>query len=56
MVAAPSGAAAAYPSADTVVAQPGGRVPAYVHAAVPGISSSRENDDDLEEMLGLLRV
>jgi hypothetical protein len=55
-VMAPRGWAAGNALACVVAAQPGGRVSAAGHAAVPGIGSSTENDDDLEEMLGLLGV
>jgi hypothetical protein len=56
VVADPSGFAVGNAFADAVAAQLGGRASAAAHAAVPGISSSTENDDDLEEMLGLLGV
>jgi hypothetical protein len=42
--------------ADAVVAPLGDSSSAAGHAAVPGIGSSVENDEDLEDMLGLLGV
>jgi hypothetical protein len=55
-VMAPPGWAAGNALAGVVAAQPGGRASTAGHAAVPGIGSSVENDEDLEEMLGLLGV